>query len=129
MGTRNADSCRGLDRSEATQMTVVESVTPEGLRARATLMRESGDESCARHLELAADEIATLSKPKKVDDESACARSYSTALDMDAKMMRVAFYAKAAQKDLLGFMLFDSSDGYEFAAHVLKNYDTLEGIK
>jgi hypothetical protein len=41
---------------------IPESVTPEGLRARADIVRKAlGDESCARHLELAADEIVKLS--------------------------------------------------------------------
>ena len=34
--------------------TLVECVTPSGLMKRAEIMRERGDESCARHLEMAA---------------------------------------------------------------------------
>lgn len=41
-------------------MLIPESVTPDGLIARAGIMRERGDESCARHLELAAEKIAKL---------------------------------------------------------------------
>lgn len=42
---------------------ILECVTPVGLRARADIMRERGDESCARHLELAANEIERLTAP------------------------------------------------------------------
>ena len=57
----------GLQRPTATEMNeaihIPETVTPEGLRARADIVRKAlGDESCARHLELAADEIVKLSK-------------------------------------------------------------------
>ena len=44
---------------------IPEAVSPEGLRARAGMMRERGDESCARHLELAAEKIIKLSAPPK----------------------------------------------------------------
>lgn len=39
---------------------ITETVTPAGLRERAKIMRDILDESCARHLELAADEIERL---------------------------------------------------------------------
>lgn len=39
---------------------IPETVSPEGLRERAKIMRGSMDESCARHLELAADRIEGL---------------------------------------------------------------------
>lgn len=39
---------------------IPETVTPAGLRERAKIMRDILDESCARHLELAADEIERL---------------------------------------------------------------------
>lgn len=133
MGARNANRGGRLGRSKVAQVTsapvFVEMVTPEGLRARATIMREVGDESCARHLELAADEITKLRKPKKLDDDSVCAHSYATALNTDGKELRLAFYANAKQKDLLGYMLFEAPEVYEFATHILKQYDTLEGIK
>ncbi len=42
-------------------MTMIsETVTPSGLRERAKIMRGLLDEGCARHLELAADEIERL---------------------------------------------------------------------
>ena len=55
-----------LFKPTATEMNeaihIPETVTPEGLRARADIVRKAlGDESCARHLELAADEIVKLS--------------------------------------------------------------------
>jgi hypothetical protein len=37
-----------------------EEATPAGLRARALIMSKKGDESCARHLDLAAEKIETL---------------------------------------------------------------------
>lgn len=39
---------------------IPETVTPAGLRERAKIMRDILDESCARHLELAANEIERL---------------------------------------------------------------------
>ena len=67
MGEHDAGRSGGLERPTATEMNeaihIPESVTPEGLRARADIVRKAlGDESCARHLELAADEIVKLSK-------------------------------------------------------------------
>lgn len=47
---------------------IPECVTPDGLRARADIMRERGDESCARHLELAADEIERLTASPAASD-------------------------------------------------------------
>lgn len=38
-------------------MKIPETVSPDWLRERAHLVRANGDESCARHLELAADVI------------------------------------------------------------------------
>ena len=66
MGEHDAGRSGGLERPTATEMNeaihIPESVTPEGLRARADIVRKAlGDESCARHLELAADEIVKLS--------------------------------------------------------------------
>lgn len=45
----------------ATQIKIPETVSAEGLRCRAEIVRRQGDESCARHLELAADKIEELS--------------------------------------------------------------------
>lgn len=39
---------------------IPESVSPEGLEARARIMRQRRDEACARHLELAAAKIREL---------------------------------------------------------------------
>ena len=41
---------------------VAESASPDGLRERAKIMRNRKDESCARHLELAADRIDELQR-------------------------------------------------------------------
>jgi len=43
-------------------MVIPESVSPAGLRERAKIMRGYMDESCARHLELAADKIEALER-------------------------------------------------------------------
>jgi len=45
---------RWLDEHERK---IPETVSPAGLRYRAEIMRDKGDESCARHLELAADKL------------------------------------------------------------------------
>lgn len=51
--------CPGGGKPQPDPLRLIETVTPEGLRARADIVRKVyGDESCARHLELAADRIA-----------------------------------------------------------------------
>lgn len=57
-------------------MTIPETVSPDGLRERAKILLGYMDESCARHLELAADEIERMSLALKridaINDNPAC---------------------------------------------------------
>lgn len=46
-----------MNRLEEHERKIPEIVTPAGLRYRAEIMRDKGDEACARHLELAADKL------------------------------------------------------------------------
>jgi hypothetical protein len=53
---------------------IPETVSPAGLRERAKIMRENRDESCARHLELAANEVARLRKAlEEINSQAVCA--------------------------------------------------------
>ena len=134
----------GAEREEMIQ--IPEAVSPEGLRARAGMMRERGDESCARHLELAADEIIKLSKDavlvgklraaatrhlskNPLEDTELEAVSYSTATLDDEKKLRFTLYKNAGQKDPLGWMIPTCEEIYDVAMHLIKNYDRLEGIE
>ena len=116
---------------------IPEAVSPEGLRARAGMMRERGDESCARHLELAADEIIKLKaaaptrqQPKnQLDNPELEAVSYSTATIDDEKKLRFTLYKSPGQRDPLGYMILVSEQIYDVATHLLRNYDRLEGIE
>ena len=58
MGDRNADRRGGLEGKKAEKMIQIPAVvTRKDCCVRADIMRWQGDESCARHLELAAEEI------------------------------------------------------------------------
>ncbi len=132
MGDGNADRRGGLERKKAAQM-IPEAVSPEGLRARADLMRWQGDESCARHLELAADEIIKLTArqhPKNpLEDPELEAASYSTATQDADKRLRFTLYKNPHQQHPLGYMILTGEQIYEVATHLLRNYDRLEGIE
>ena len=106
---------------------IPESVTPEGLRVRADIVRKSfGDESCARHLELAADEIARLKARPVGDDPALEANAYSTATE---KTTREAKLTLLREKRVLGYLVIPCEKVYDFGTHMLHLYDQLEGIK
>ena len=115
---------------------IPEAVSPEGLRARAGMMRERGDESCARHLELAADEIIKLkaAAPTRqraknpLDDPELEAVSYSTATIDDEKKLRFTLYKSSGQRDPLGYMILHCEEIYDVGEHLMRNYDRLENI-
>ena len=90
MGEHNAGRSGGLARATLAEMReaipIPEHVTPKGLRVRADIVRKStGDESCARHLELAADEITRLKAKKKGDDPNLEADTYATATEQTTR--------------------------------------------
>ena len=139
MGDRNADRRGRLEGSEAEEMRLIpEAVTPDGLIARAGIMRGQGDESCARHLELAAEEITRLWLERAASRQSAKnplenpelqAASYSTATLDDEKKLRLTLYKNPHQQDPLGYMILVCEEIYDMSSHLMKNYDKLEGIK
>lgn len=135
MGERNADRGGRLEGTPVAEM-IPETVSPEGLRVRADMMRERGDESCARHLELAADEIIRLkgeaprSKTKDpLEDPELAAHSYSTATQPEEKRLRLTLYKSPGQKDPLGYMILTCEEIYDVSVHLMRNYDRLEGIE
>ena len=130
MGEHDAGRSGGLERPTATEMTeairIPESVTPEGLRARADMVRKAlGDESCARHLELAADEIARLKARRVGDDPALEATAYSTAVE---KSTREAKFTLLREKRVLGYLVIPCEKVYDIGIHLLHLYDQLEGI-
>ena len=131
MGEHDAGRSGGLERPTATEMReaiqIPESVTPEGLRARADMVRKAlGDESCARHLELAADEIARLKARRVGDDPALEATAYSTAVE---KSTREAKFTLLREKRVLGYLVFPCEKVYDIGTHFLRLYDQLEGIE
>ena len=130
MGEHNAGGRGGLERPTTTEMReaiqIPESVTPEGLRVRADIVRKSfGDESCARHLELAADEIARLKARRIGDDPALEATAYSTAVE---KSTREAKFTLLREKRVLGYLVIPCEKVYDIGTHLLRLYDQLEGI-
>ena len=122
MGGHEVLKPTATEMSEA--IAIPESVTPEGLRARADIIRKAiGDESCARHLELAADEIARLKARRGSDDLEATA--YGTAIEKTEKEMRLTLLR--GQK-IMGYLVFPLEKVYDFGTHILRLYDELEGI-
>jgi hypothetical protein len=131
MGEHNAGGSGGLERPTVAEMNeavpIPESVTPEGLRARANIVRRAlGDESCARHLELAADEIARLKASKRGDDPALEATAYSTAVE---KSTREAKLTLLREKRVLGYLVIPCEKVYDIGTHLLHLYDQLEGIE
>lgn len=131
MGDHNAGGGGGLERPTAAEMTeaiqIPESVTPEGLRARADIIRKAiGDESCARHLELAADEIVRLKARRGREDPSLEATAYGTSIEKTEKEMKLSLQREGK---VLGYLVFPLEKVYDFGTHILQLYDQLEGIE
>lgn len=131
MGEYHAGRSGGLERPTVTEMNeaivIPESVTPEGLRARADIVRKAlGDESCARHLELAADEIARLNARRSGDDPNLEATAYGTATE---KATRAAKFSLLREKRVLGYLVIPCEKVYDIGNHLLHLYDQLEGIE
>lgn len=131
MGKDDAGRSGGVDRPTAKEMTefqaIPECVTPEGLMARADLMRPT-DPSCARHLELAAEEIRKLrgQTPQKGVQGDPQGTRYVTATNDKLKAATITFFRK---DDLLGYMIFNPEETYELGSHLIHLYDKLEGIE
>ncbi|KGT75838.1 hypothetical protein MA20_32130 [Bradyrhizobium japonicum] len=83
--------------AETERHEIPETVTPDGLRARANIMRENGDESCARHLELAAAKIDQLS-PRQLDAETD--RVTKPRPDLSTVAKRNAFYSSEEYRNM-----------------------------
>lgn len=47
----------------------------------------------------------------------------------ESKQMRIVFFHKPGNKQVLGYMELESPGAYDFATDVLKYYDQIEGIK
>lgn len=133
MGTRNANRCGGLDRPEAAQ--VIGGVVPEGLVKRLDAMVgwEPADSPRAAAIKEAADVLRHLptrqSDEKRLDDPLFLAKGYRIDTDDSAKQMRVVVFGEHGNKRVLSYSLLEANEAYEMASAILKNYDTLEGIK
>lgn len=131
MGEHNAGRSGGLARATLAEMReaipIPEHVTPEGLRVRADIVRKStGDESCARHLELAADEITRLKAKKKGDDPNLEADTYATATEQTTREAKLTLLRG---KKVLGYLVIPCENVYGLGTHLLHLYDILEGIE
>jgi hypothetical protein len=131
MGVNDAGRGGGLDRPTATEMTeaitIPECVTPEGLRVRAGMVRKAtSDESCARHLELAADEIERLKATRVGDDPNLEATAYATHLERKEREVK---FTLLRGRQPLGYLVIPCEKVYDTAHHLLRLYDQLEGIE
>jgi len=130
MGVHDAGRSGGLERPTATEMReaiqIPESVSPEGLRARADLVRRIGDESCARHLELAADEFVRLREPKKNDPDLEATAWTWTAVEKTTHEIKLSLIR---EKQVLGYLVLPAEKVYDLGDHFLRLYDQLEGIE
>lgn len=92
---------------------------------------ESARESYAKALTSAADAIRILSKQRALTpevNEAYQATGYRIDLDEESHSMRIVFY-QGDEKNVRSYLVMDSPEAYDMAHHVLKKYDTLEGIK
>jgi hypothetical protein len=128
MGSNDAGRSGGVDRATAQEMSefqpIPESVTPEGLLARADLMRAT-DPSCARHLELAAEEIKKLRRQgptNALEDPALGTRWEGRHND------RGSTIAIFREKEMLGYFYFNPEETYDFGMHFVYIYDKLEGL-
>lgn len=105
-----------------------ESVSPEGLLARADFMRAT-DPSCARHLELAAQEIRKLrGQPiqEGLEDDELQATHWESRTNDRLKAATLTFRHRKA---LVGYLIMTPEETYELGTHLIHLYDRLEGIK
>jgi hypothetical protein len=63
-----------------------------------------------------------------LDNPDCMAHGYRADLDNKNKQARLVFYKTEDRKEILGFMLLESNELYEFAEYLLRNYDKLEGL-
>lgn len=68
-----------------------------------------------------------LKDTKRLDDDTFEVGGYCIAVHDESKMTRLVFYSTTRQ--VLGYMVLESTEVYEMAQKLLKNYDMLEGIK
>jgi hypothetical protein len=136
MGENDAGRSGGLERPTTAEMseavTIPQSVTPEGLRARADIIRKAiGDESCARHLELAADEITKLratgqAEKSPLEDKNLAGTSYQTEAYPKTRESRLVIYRG---KKVIGFIVLDAEETYECGKEFIRAYDKIEGLE
>ena len=87
--------------------------------------------SYARAFTSAADAIRILSKQKGLtptENEAYQATGYAISLNEESHEMRFSLY-QGDPKNARSFVILESPEAYEMAQVILKNYDTLEGIK
>ena len=71
------------------------------------------------------------SKKIKVDpleNPDCMAHGYRADLNTKDKQARLVFYKTDDHKEVLGFMLLEVNELYEFADYLLRSYDKLEGL-
>lgn len=110
-------------------------IVPEGLVADLDKFStwEPADSPRAAAMKLAADTLRKLptkqSDRARFDNQDFSVKGYRIDTNAEDREMRIGFFHAPGQTQLLGYMHLTSSEAYEFAHTVLKNYDTVEGIK
>lgn len=110
-------------------------IVPEGLVRDLDKMVgwEPADSPRGIAMKQAADVLRNLptlqSDSKRLENHTLQAKSYRADTDGDNKEMRLVLFGDRGSKRVLGFMLLTTAETYEFAQYLLKQYDTMEGIK
>jgi hypothetical protein len=110
-------------------------VVPEGLVRDLDRMVtwEPADSPRAAAMKQAADVLRNLptlqSDAKRLENQTLQAKSYRADIDEDNKEARLVFFGDHGSKRVLGFMLMTTAETYELAQYLLKQYDSMEGIK
>lgn len=133
MGTRDADSGRGMDR------TALEEITKNMHALKVSELNERTVGELFELLKMQSRTItelegeldATKNKLRGRDpfgDPMLRATGIGFELDDDNKQVRLSFF-HGAERDVVAWMTMDTSQMYDVSERLLKEYDRFEGIK
>jgi len=133
MGARDADSGRGLDRAEASKMSLRESLVDisNTLAAAGELARIKEAPDYAEAFSAAADTLRALAirrQAPRITDPSLRATGWHAEMNEEAKEMRLSFY-HGAEANILSWITLPTPEIYALSERCLKIYDKLEGVK
>lgn len=113
----------------------VAGIVPEGLVKRLDHIAtwEPADSPRAIAIKEAADTLRNMPvrmrDSARIEDERFRVKSYRIDASVEGKELRIVLFADHNQKNVCGVLTFDSTEAYEYAQLILKNYDKIEGIK